>query len=418
MGRGGNSASLDAPVPHARARQRIAVPPGIDAPETTVPGVRAAASCLADALRARETVAVFSDYDPDGTCGAAALRLAAGPHARQMHFGFASAADGYGVSRAFVAQAAAAGARTLVTVDCGSNATAEIAFAQQLGMRTIVVDHHEIDPQLPADFHLNPRAVNPATSVSGAVASFKLGLELNELLARDPDYPRRGGWLAGFGARADMMDLTTPENRALMQINTQQSAAPVGVLTLARMMGLRSLTTTNQYKISAVLNLGKRTSRADSADAAAVLFADSERDAAEPAERLLTLHRQCREILRSIRERMETEAVLERRMPYVVFRDPELSDFTGYAGIAAMTLRESTDKPSLVAIVDGAGRAKFSTRAAFAAGDAGLAELRDTLADIAPGCGGHPNAFSGTCDERLLAEVIERCETWAQQRAA
>ena len=83
-----------------------------------------------------ETVMVFGDFDADGLTGLAilvrALRrfgVTAIPHVPSR------IDDGHGLSLRAVAEAHAAAATVIVTVDCGSTSVAEIAAAAQAGMQ-------------------------------------------------------------------------------------------------------------------------------------------------------------------------------------------------------------------------------------------------------------------------------------------
>src|ERR1039458_7472204 len=82
------------------------LPPGVRAPELTIPGVSTAASRIAQAVRSGDCIAAFCDYDPDGTSASECLRMALAPHVAgisyspgqpgQLLFGYATATKGFG----------------------------------------------------------------------------------------------------------------------------------------------------------------------------------------------------------------------------------------------------------------------------------------------------------------------------------
>lgn len=177
----------------------------IKRPDRTVIGMMEAGSVLAEAIKAGDTIATFADYDPDGTTGMEAFRLAIAPYMsdpcsgcngkkgadcfkcggtgkifRHDRFlaGYADAQRGFGLTDEFVREAAAGGAKILVTLDCGSTQSRQVALAQKLGMKVIVVDHHNVDYENPADYHLNPHLHGRDDEVSGntgAQLAWKLG---------------------------------------------------------------------------------------------------------------------------------------------------------------------------------------------------------------------------------------------------
>ena len=90
---------------------------------------------------------VFTDYDVDGTTGAALLTW----FFRDLKFNFDVTQpdrfkDGYGLNPGAVEQAARDGVDTLITVDCGITNFEAADKAKELGVRLIIVDHHLIDP--------------------------------------------------------------------------------------------------------------------------------------------------------------------------------------------------------------------------------------------------------------------------------
>ena len=102
---------------------------------------------LVQARTAGESVRIFGDYDVDGTTGAALLswffrEIGLKYDARQPD----RFKDGYGLNVGAVEEAAAAGARVLVTVDCGITSFDAATKAKELGIDLLVVDHHHVDP--------------------------------------------------------------------------------------------------------------------------------------------------------------------------------------------------------------------------------------------------------------------------------
>ena len=100
-----------------------------------------AATRLADALAAGEPIAVYGDYDVDGITGAAQLvlclrELGAEPLLHVSHRG----REGYGLHVDALDRLRAAGARVVVTADCGTADEAALAHAADAGLDVIVCD--------------------------------------------------------------------------------------------------------------------------------------------------------------------------------------------------------------------------------------------------------------------------------------
>lgn len=183
-------------------------------------GMAQAVARVRAALRARETIAVYGDYDADGVTATALLTetLDALGAARVETWIPHRAREGYGVHAEALRALAARGVRLLVTVDCGIRANAELELARDLGMDVIVSDHHALPDALPQALAiLNPRRPDCRygfRDFAGVGLAFKLAQALLRV-ARRMD----GGAAPGAGperetaasrrplAEADLLDL-------------------------------------------------------------------------------------------------------------------------------------------------------------------------------------------------------------------
>jgi single-stranded-DNA-specific exonuclease len=117
---------------------------------STVQDMDKAVARLAQAVGARETVAIFGDYDVDGACSAALLG------GYLQHFGLAPLihipdrlTEGYGPNSEAIRALHAKGASLLVCVDCGTSGHGPLGEARALGLDVIVLDHHQAPETLP-----------------------------------------------------------------------------------------------------------------------------------------------------------------------------------------------------------------------------------------------------------------------------
>ncbi len=141
-----------------------------------------AAERLASAIRARENVVVFGDYDVDGATSAALLirtiRACGGVATAYIPDRLL---EGYGPGAAAMTALAAAGARLIVTVDCGTQGFEALAAAQAAGVDVIVVDHHQASTALPPALAVvNPRRLD---EIGGAAFGHLAAVGMAFLLA-------------------------------------------------------------------------------------------------------------------------------------------------------------------------------------------------------------------------------------------
>ena len=109
-----------------------------------------AAARLADAVEAKETIAIFGDYDVDGATSAALLtillrRLGVEP----LIYIPDRLMEGYGPSGAALVELKRRGASLAVTVDCGAQAFEALQEAADAGLDVIICDHHQCATSLP-----------------------------------------------------------------------------------------------------------------------------------------------------------------------------------------------------------------------------------------------------------------------------
>src|ERR1019366_108226 len=113
---------------------------------------------LARAVRAKERICVFGDYDADGVTSAAlltdVLRALGGEVVPLLADRFGG---GYGLSGPALAPAPGTGATPLVTCDGGSSDHERLESVRHAGVDAVVIDHHRVpEAPLPALAFLNP----------------------------------------------------------------------------------------------------------------------------------------------------------------------------------------------------------------------------------------------------------------------
>ena len=113
----------------------------------SIPSMERATARVLDAIRNRERITIFGDYDCDGILGAHILRsvltsLGVAPRTYLPHRD-----EGYGLSSPTVHRFSCTGTDLLITVDNGINARAAVRLAQRLGIDVVVIDHHRIQEQ-------------------------------------------------------------------------------------------------------------------------------------------------------------------------------------------------------------------------------------------------------------------------------
>ena len=218
-------------------------------------GLPVAAERIARAVRDREKIVIYGDYDVDGITATSILW-----HAITRLGGLAETYiphridEGYGLNAEAVADICSGGARLIITVDCGVTAIGPAAVAAERGVDLIITDHHEWHsasdsgrPQLPQCLAVvHPRLPNeagepyPNPYLCGAGVAFKLawgiGTAVNGRAKVGDDFRAflvDATAFAALGTIADVVPLVG-ENRVL-------AANGLGGLKQSRLNGIRAL---------------------------------------------------------------------------------------------------------------------------------------------------------------------------------
>lgn len=219
----------------------------------SLPDMDQGAERLAEAVVEGQKIAIYGDYDVDGTVGSAVMRrflrkLGVEPTIYQPD----RQKEGYGVNMAAVEKLAEDGHRLLITVDCGITSIKEIAKANELGMEVIICDHHEPKEELPAAYAVldHKRADNegPIKSLSGAGVAFYLCMATRSVLRDIGHFEEKGMKepdirelldLVALATVADMVPLVD-ENRILLKfgLDRMRRSPSVGVRELLRVAGV------------------------------------------------------------------------------------------------------------------------------------------------------------------------------------
>src|ERR1700761_763796 len=170
----------------------------------TLKDMERAVARVAAAIAAGEKIAVYGDYDVDGSCSSALMMNFLSALGRPPRLYIPDRmTEGYGPNAAAMRVLKDEGASVVVTVDCGATATAALTEARALGLDVIVLDHHAVEVLPPAYAQVNPNQPGDASGlgyVCAAGVTFLFLVALNRAL-------REQGWYAANNlAEPNLMD--------------------------------------------------------------------------------------------------------------------------------------------------------------------------------------------------------------------
>ncbi|ESZ33150.1 MULTISPECIES: single-stranded-DNA-specific exonuclease RecJ [unclassified Mesorhizobium] len=385
-----------------------------------------AATRIAEAVMAKEKVAIFGDYDVDGAASSALLKRFL------THFSVPSEIyipdrifEGYGPNPEAMRELVSRGATLIVTVDCGTNSAVSIDAAKAAGADVVVLDHHQVGGPLPeATAVVNPNREDDLSGQGHLCAAGVVFLTLVQtarvLRSRLPDAaPPDLLSLLDLAALATVCDVVPliGVNRAFvvkgLQMARQQKNEGLAALARVSRIGEPISTFHLAYLIGPRINAGGRIG--DAALGSRLLATDDPVEARTIAETLdrLNQERQQMELEMLAAARAEADAELAGGNGPAIIVTASTNWHPGIVGLIASRLKDHARRPAFAiafnanGIGTGSGRSVSGFdlgRLVRAAADAGL---------IVKG-GGHGMAAGITVERAKLGEL----RAFFEERAA
>ena len=160
-----------------------------------MPDMEKAVERIIKAINNQEKVMIYGDYDVDGITSITVLKKFLDERGLQTgHYIPNRLEEGYGLNKNAIESIAKQKYTLMITVDCGISGIEEISLANELGIETIITDHHEQLEELPNAYAIiNAKRRDskyPFRGLAGCgvvfkliqAISIKLGLEEKEFL--------------------------------------------------------------------------------------------------------------------------------------------------------------------------------------------------------------------------------------------
>jgi single-stranded-DNA-specific exonuclease len=369
---------------------------GLTAPDAMADR-EAAADRLARAVRARERIAVFGDYDVDGTTSTAVMSEILERLGAQVSVLVANRFEGgYGLTDEALDRVLEQRPSLLVACDCGSSDHARIERARAAGVDAVVVDHHLVAPEpLPAVAFVNPHRPDcgfPYKGLASVGLVLSLGAAVRKVLGLELDL-RTWLDLVALGTIADVAPLDG-DNRRLVRAGLallSASEGRPGVVALREAARIRPGTLLSasdvSFRFSPRLNAAGRLG--DPTLSLRLLRARDRAQARVLAARVERINQQRREI----EQRVAEEAIAQ--VAEVYGENPDTAVVAakegwhpGVVGICAARLVERFGVPSaVIALAGESGRGSCRSSKGLQ-----LHEALERCRDVLLGFGGHQSA--------------------------
>lgn len=378
-----------------------------------LPDMKAAVSRIKQANQNNEKVCIYGDYDVDGLTATTLLLDAFQKFdIKTISYIPDRFTEGYGLSEAGVKHIADAGAKLIITVDCGSKSIVEIAKATELGVDVIVTDHHTLGDTLPKCVAVvNPKRTDSKyrfKELAGVGVAFKLVQALQtEIEGLDEGQEKWLLDLVALGTTCDVVSMTD-ENRILVkwgiEVSKKSKRLAFGALTSVSGSEKTEIDTeTFGFRFGPRLNAaGRLESAQKSLD---LLTSKNSEETMRLASELDLLNTERRSEQTKIFQEVATKAEVSDD-DVLVLAGKEWSQ--GVVGIVAAKTVERFKKPTFV--LQTLGQTTKGSARSF--GDFHLACALEELSGVIISGGGHSMAAGVTLDTNKVGEFRRKINAY------
>lgn len=320
-----------------------------------LPDMAPAVNRIKLAIELEQPIAIYGDYDADGlTATAVLVSYLKEEGAIVSHYIPGRLEEGYGLHPEAISELAANGIKLLITVDCGINAQAEVAYAASLGLDVIITDHHTPEaaklPQALAVINPKLDCEYPFAELAGVGVALKLVQALGGLAAAAKYFD-----LATLGTIADVVPLLD-ENRVIVRfgLEAMRASERPGIRALLEVAGVEPGTLRSgqvAFTLAPRLNAAGRLNEAELA--LELLLTEDDALALTLAQKLDGLNAERQEMEQQIFA--EAEAMVSQLAPedrwFIVLANADWHP--GIIGIVAARLAERYYRPTILLAIEG-----------------------------------------------------------------
>lgn len=260
---------------------------------------------IINAINKREKTIIYGDYDVDGITSITVLKNFLEERGLKVDCYIPNRLDeGYGLNKEAIKEIAKKGYELMITVDCGISGIEEVELANNLGIETIITDHHEQADTLPNAYCIiDPKKKNdtyPFRGLAGVGVVFKLIQAISIKLKLDSKEYLKYLDIVCVGTISDIVPLVN-ENRTIATLGLRliKQTRNIGLKELIIASGSKEInSTTISFGIAPRINACGRMGHAE--EALKLFLTQSEKEAHEIALKLNEYNKERQEIEKRI----------------------------------------------------------------------------------------------------------------------
>ncbi len=368
---------------------------------------------LQKAIKNKQKILVYGDYDVDGTTSVALVYSYLKNYYENLTYYIPDRyAEGYGISYQGIDYAAANDFKLIIALDCGIKAIEKIDYATEKGVDFIICDHHRPGNEIPkAVAVLDQKRADcnyPYKELSGCGVGFKFMQAWTQKEGKDESKLMEYLDLLAISTCADIVPITG-ENRVFVHygIKVINEKPRLGIKTMVELAKLKNeLTVTDVvFTIAPRINAAGRIETGNKA--VEMLVEENKTKALEFGTNINDLNVERKELDRAITKEglaiIDENVELQNKKTTVLFSEKW---HKGVIGIVASRLIETHYRPTII-LTESKGKATGSARSVK---DFDVYDAIDECSDLLEQFGGHKYAAGLTMKVENIEAFTEKFE--------
>jgi len=311
---------------------------------------------LSIAIINKEKICILGDYDVDGSA-AASLFVRYLDGIKHPFFSYIPdrEIDGYGASKKLFQKLIIQKPKLIIMVDCGSTANEAVDFLNANKIKSLIIDHHEINKPYPkANVIINPKKDNGYIEYDYLCATTLVYFFLDLLIKNSNKKINIRKYLI-YVLLATVCDVMP-----LRKLNRLVSIIALKEFNLESNLAIKELYTLNNkknkinindlgYLIGPILNAGGRLGKSNYA--MELLSSDNPKIINEKSIELIMLNEKRKKIEKIVLDEIKFSEIEKDNKDVIIYFNPNINE--GLIGIIAARLKDYFNKPSIVITTSG-----------------------------------------------------------------
>tara|TARA_A100001015_G_scaffold316211_1_gene429909 strand:- start:35 stop:1729 length:1695 start_codon:yes stop_codon:yes gene_type:complete len=310
-----------------------------------------ASKILTNSIKNKEKICILGDYDVDG-CSSTSLLVRFFKFIKHPYFYYIPdrEKDGYGASREIFEKLILKQPQLVIMVDCGSTSNEAVAFLNNNNIKSIIIDHHEINKPYPkSDVIINPKKNDDYREYDYLCAT-ALTYFLLDIVIKKNEFKYKLSDFLIYVLLATVCDVMPLRNlNRIIAINTLKKFEikkniPFNIL--FQLHNKKDKLTINDlgYLIGPIINSSGRLGK--SILSSELLISDNTKLIRKNSEILIKLNNKRKDIEKKILDEIDFRKIKIDNQNVIIYLNNNIKE--GLIGIIASRLKDYFGKPSIV----------------------------------------------------------------------